>query len=83
MDDGYKRNDCNALRISTDSFTFQERQRLLLCMARNFGISAKLHRKGGAWNIYIPNANSQAENFCNLVKPYIIPSMRYKILLTP
>lgn len=29
MDDGYKRNDCNAFRINTDSFT--EREQNVLC----------------------------------------------------
>ena len=83
MDDGYKRNDCNALRISTDSFTIKEQQLLLSCIEKNFGIIGKLHRKGANWNIYIPSTNLQANKFCNLVKPYIISSMRYKILLTP
>jgi len=83
MDDGYKRNDCNALRISTDSFNLKEQRLLLECLKRNFRINAKLHRKGEFWNIYIPNSNSEAKNFCRIVKPYIIPEMEYKISLTP
>jgi len=81
MDDGYKRNDCNALRINTDSFTLKEQRLLQQCLKRNFGIDTKLHRKGKFWNIYIPN--SEVKNFCKIVKPYIIPEMKYKISLTP
>jgi len=77
MDDGYKRNDCNALRISTDSFKINEQKLLQKCLMRNFRIKTKLHRKGKFWNIYIPNP--QVKNFCKIVKPYIIPEMNYKI----
>ena len=81
MDDGYKRSDCNALRISTDSFTLKEQRLLQKCLERNFKIKTNLHRKGRYWNIYIPN--SQVKSFCKIVKPYIIPEMNYKISLTP
>ena len=81
MDDGYKRNDCNALRINTDSFKIAEQRLLQRCLRENFGINTKLHKKGKFWNIYIPN--SQTKNFCNMIKPYIIPKMKYKISLTP
>lgn len=83
MDDGYKRNDCNALRINTDSFSFKEQELLVRCLKQNFMIDSKLHRKGKFWNIYIPSSNSEAEKFCRIVKPYIIPEMEYKISLTP
>ena len=77
MDDGYKRNDCNALRISTDSFSIKEQELLLQCLKQNFKINAKIHKKGKNWNIYIPS--SEAKEFCDIIKPYIIPSMEYKI----
>ncbi len=81
MDDGYKRNDCNALRISTDSFLKYEQKYLVKCLKDNFGIESRLHKKGERWNIYIPQ--SQSEKFCKIIKPYIVPSMNYKITLTP
>ena len=81
MDDGYKRNDCNALRISTDSFALEGQRLLLECLKKNFGICAKLHKKGKFWNIYIPNP--EAKNFCKIIEPYIIPGMRYKISFDP
>lgn len=81
MDDGYKRNDCNALRLSTDSFTKNEQVILQSVLKDNFGIETSLHKKGKYWNIYIPKKESK--KFVGLVKPYIIPELVYKIALTP
>lgn len=79
MDDGYKRNDCNALRISTDAFNLEEQQRLAECLKINFSLDCKIHKKASAWNIYIPQKD--AGKFCDLINPYCIPSMKYKIKL--
>ncbi len=81
MDDGYKRNDCNALRLGTDSFTKDEQVLLQSVLKNNFGIETSLHKKGKYWNIYIPQRESK--KFVDLVKPYIIPELTYKIALTP
>jgi LAGLIDADG DNA endonuclease family len=81
MDDGYKRNDCNALRLSTDSFQQSEQQILCEVLKKNFGIDSTLHKKSRWWNIYIPQKSSK--RFVELVKPYIIPSLQYKIALAP
>lgn len=81
MDDGYKRNDCNAFRINTDSFKESEQNVLCQILKNNFGIDSSIHRKGKYWNIYIPQSSSK--KFVEIVKPYIIPSMKYKIALAP
>ena len=81
MDDGYKRNDCNAFRLNTDSFGKSEQQMLREVLEKNFGIDSTLHKKGKWWNIYIPRKSSK--RFVELVQPYVIPSLRYKIALAP
>jgi len=82
MDDGYKRNDCNALRISTDIFPFDEQSLLVECLEKNFGIYSAIHKKGiNAHNIYIPEKS--AKRFCEIIKPHIINSLLYKVSLTP
>ena len=81
MDDGYKRNDCNALRLSTDSFTKSEQYILQSVLKSNFGIETSVHKKGKYWNIYIPEKESK--KFIALIQPYIIPELIYKITLTP
>ncbi len=81
MDDGHKRTDCNGLRLSTDSFRFQEQKLLQECLKNNFEIESKLHKKRKSWNIYIPS--SEAKKFCEIIKPFIISGMDYKLSLTP
>lgn len=81
MDDGYKRNDCNAFRISTDNFSYKDQLKLLYCLQANFHIFGKLHKKANVWNIYIPSA--ETKKFVQLISKYIIPTMNYKINLTP
>lgn len=81
MDDGYKRNDCNALRISSDSFSKKDQLKLVKCLENHFYVKSKLHKKGNKWNIYIPERYARV--FCDLVDPYIISSMKYKVSLTP
>lgn len=81
MDDGYKRNDCNALRINTDSFSLKDQYGLQKLLRKQFSIETKVHKKGEYWNIYIPV--KEAKKFCELIRPFVIPSMRYKVSLTP
>jgi hypothetical protein len=81
MDDGYKRNDCNAFRFNTDMFERKELRYLCDALFHNFGIECTLHKKGKYWNIYIPQKS--AHKFVDIVRPYIIPSMLYKITLAP
>ncbi len=81
MDDGYKRNDCNAFRLGTDSFLLEEQRLLQKVLLKNFGLETKVHKKGKYWNLYIPERESK--KFVDLVRPYIIPIFAYKIALTP
>ncbi len=78
MDDGYKRNDCAAIRLNTDAFTYEEQKMLIKCLRENFEISSRIHKKGKWYNIYIPKG--EAKEFSALVEPYILPSFRHKLL---
>lgn len=81
MDDGYKRNDCNAIRLNTDAFSRLDHERLQRMLEGNFGITSALHRKGKYWNIYIPRHS--VRKFVELVRPYVVPTLEYKIALAP
>lgn len=81
MDDGYKRNDCNALRLGTDSFRLEEQKLLQNVLSENFSIETKIHKKGKYWNLYVPVRESK--RFIEIIKPYILPKLNYKITLTP
>jgi hypothetical protein len=78
MDDGYKRNDCAAIRLNSDAFSYEAQQLLVKCLRENFMIKSQIHRKGKWYNIYIPKG--EASKFSALVEPYILPSFRHKIL---
>lgn len=81
MDDGYKRNDCNAFRLNTDAFSLHEQQLLQEVLEKNFGILTALHKKRQSWNIYVPNTS--ATRFVEIIRPFIISSLSYKIALAP
>jgi hypothetical protein len=78
MDDGYKRNDCDAVRLSTDCFSYTEQLILKQCLSENFGIDATVHKKGDTWNIYIPS--SAMAKLRAILAPHIVPVMRYKLM---
>ena len=81
MDDGYKRNDCNAFRLNSEAFNKQEQIKLCRMLKNNFGIDVTLHKKGKFWNIYVPQKS--AKKFVEIVKPFILPNFQYKIALAP
>lgn len=81
MDDGCKRTDCNAFRISTDSFNYNEQLILKDLILERLSITSKIHRKAKTWNLYIPNKH--ANDFIEHIYPFVIDSMKYKISLTP
>lgn len=90
MDDGsfYKKDNedgtksiCFDLRISTDSFTKEENEIIVDYFKEKWGINFYIYQchkeREHGWII---RANKAAAiKFINLIKPYIIPSMRYKI----
>jgi hypothetical protein len=79
MDDGARRTDCNALRLHTNSFTLEENKILQKVLLENFQIKTNIHKAGNkTYILYIPA--SQAQKFCNLVSPFMLPSLRGKLL---
>lgn len=85
MDNGSRRN--NSLVICTDSFTYEEHEMIVEMFKNKFNVNAEIR------NIYNTNPKTKtktlayrismnskdSEKFFDLVAPYIIPSMRYKI----
>ncbi len=81
MDDGGRRNDCYGLFLNTLSFTQEGHKLLVDCLYDNFGIKSRLHWIQDGYRIYIPS--KEAKRFCEIVDPYIIPSMKYKLSYDP
>ncbi len=79
MDDGGKgANTPKGLIISAAGFTSIEQILLKKCLENNFRLIVNIHKNG---QFYIPASSYNC--FYNLVNPHIVPSMRYKLPITP
>ncbi len=76
MDDGSKSR--NAGYLNCQQFD-SESQSNLLCILEDFGIKAKLHKDKIYKRIYISSLDMLI--LTNLIKQFIVPSMRYKLLI--
>jgi hypothetical protein len=81
MDDGGRRNDCYGMFFNTLSFTREENEILSSCLKRNFSLDSRIHWVQDGYRLYIPS--KEAKYFCELIHPYIIPSMSYKLSYDP
>ena len=78
MDDGFHRLDCNGLYLCTSAFTNQEQLLLIETLKTNFGLDARVHYAAGNARIYIPS--SSAEQFCDLIREFVLPDLSYKLI---
>lgn len=78
MDDGGRRNDCRSGYLNTQSFAIDEVNLLRECLESNFDIQTKIHFAAQRPRIYI--SQNQFEKFCDLIRPFIIPDLQYKLL---
>lgn len=76
MDDGYKRNDCNALRLNTQRYSLNE-QKIIREALKTIGLKANIQKHKDHFVIYIPSASMK--HLRSLVGKFIIPIMEYKI----
>jgi hypothetical protein len=76
MDDGYKRNDCNAMRLNTQSYTYDDHE-VIRESLKSFDIDSHIQKHKAGFVLYIPSHSMNTLR--NLVRPYIIESMEYKI----
>lgn len=82
MDDGSLKSLSHRARIiNTQGFGGVDLKRLRDMLLKKFHIRTTLRRQSEGEQIYIPS--TEAEKFIFLVKPFILPSMEYKIKLTP
>jgi hypothetical protein len=78
MDDGSKYKN-KGLKFSTNSFSLKEVKFLAELLNKKFGLTTSIHKTGAInqYNIYI--SKSSMPKLKKIVKPYIHPSMLYKI----
>jgi len=76
MDDGYRRNDCNAMRLNTQGYDYREHQ-VIKRSLKKLGIESTIHHQAKYLVTYIPS--SSMDVLRSKVRPYIVPSMEYKL----
>ncbi len=79
MDDGsLKSNKHNTYIIHTLGYKREELERIQKVLSEKFGIETKLHKQKGKYlRLYI--LSKSAKKFKEIVSPYIIPSLAYKL----
>ena len=76
MDDGYRRSDCNALRLNTQGYEFAEQQIVQHALAK-LTLDATIQKHLSHFVVYIPSRSM--DRLRALVCPHLIPSMVYKL----
>jgi hypothetical protein len=77
MDDGSKIN--KTIRIATNSFLYEEINFLCTILNKKYDLKATV-QSGGKNKGYILYISTKSTGlFINIVKPYMIPSMYYKL----
>jgi len=77
MDDGCKIG--NSLKLSTNSFTFEECLILVNILHDNFDLKASIQSAGKKDQYVVYILKESINNLRNIVSPYIIPEMKYKL----
>lgn len=82
MDDGNGYKHYRGFRISTYGFTQDEQFLLKSCLNQNYGLDVNVIQDRKGFQLLIPAQS--ACRFKNIIKPYIVPCMKYKLsTLTP
>lgn len=78
MDDGsYKSDKHRTYIIHSLGYKKEELMFVVDAFKKKFGINAGLHKQYHKWRIYI--YSDSAAKFRELIEPYVIPEMRYKL----
>ncbi|KKR37726.1 MAG: LAGLIDADG homing endonuclease [Parcubacteria group bacterium GW2011_GWF2_40_10] len=79
MDDGSKCRDGD-IYLNTQQFSLNDQKILLNCL-RKLGINARLNRDKKYHRIRI--LKESIKGFMDIIKPFVAPSMKYKLVMTP
>ena len=78
MDDGFKRRDSKGFYLCTSAYTLGGQDLLREILRKRFGLETRIQFQHELGRIFIPEAFS--DRFNALVKPYILPVFKYKLL---
>jgi hypothetical protein len=78
MDDGsMKSEQSKGVIFNTQGFQRPDVERLIATLQTQFALSAKLRHQKDGWQIYL--SGTRFERFLELVEPWILAEMRYKL----
>lgn len=75
MDDGYKHS--SSYYLCSNNFSLEDNNLLKSMLQTNFNIESSIHKNRGKYLLYIKAKSKDV--FTNLIKPYVCPSMLYKL----
>ena len=82
MDDGGKGgNTSKGMVFNFSGFDKSNQEKLRMCLLMNFNLYTYFHKTGNTQQLYIPTSENQT--FLDIISPYVIPSMRYRLAITP
>lgn len=82
MDDGYYYHRDDVAYIYLSRFEPQDFERLIEALKKNFGVLPSVKIKKGKYPCFVFD-KAQTTKIVKVIKPHIIPSMRYKLPKTP
>lgn len=65
--------------FDVSNFTFDDQLKLKNLLEKKFLCGVTIHKRNTQYKNTKLYIRSSAEHFCNLIRPYIIPSMLYKL----
>lgn len=78
MDDGSRKSrECRGLYLNTQSFRSEEIETLREILKLDFGVGTSTRQQSDGLQIYIPS--SETFRFAQIVQPYMIETMYYKL----
>ena len=84
MGDGFWDTTAKTLVICTDNFTLKEVELLISVLSQKFGLNSTVQKRVKAnkvvcWRIRFSSRSENINKLKNLVQPYFIPTMLYKL----
>jgi len=79
MDDGNKSKNCNACYLCTQSFTYDDNEKIVDFLINKFGIISQIVKASGRNNVMLRIRSKDASVLYKTVCKHIIKSMRYKL----
>ncbi len=79
MDDGSCDRRQGSIKLEMQCFTIEELERLQQTLWNNFGLDTSIHKSTARKAHWLYFTVGEAQKLCQLVEPYILSVMRYKL----